>query len=370
MFSEHTLTTNASIERDILIYHDITSYAIKFTKASGMSLGAMVTPPYKFSDLLGDYGNQQKIAQPASFFFPDILKKQSVILGSGLGYGLVRNTESINYRHPIHWTVSGYNFSNPRYPRGNALTEGTGNSEERPTWQVALYDTLYLGSESSCLIRGSDFGRNFGDTQWMWALVPPRLRHICVTQSPSREGEHIINSWRLFSNGTYVMTMTAGFCGTGHTTTIGMGIKSYNTPYTSYFGPIVSGFNVYQTPEESLEPGADTVLDRVVMEGVTPKPVPTVTTTPDITNLPAAGTHITLETTSTLEEPIYLLNDTMCGHDPSLVWCRQSAECIPETTGTVTLTIATNTTGQSREAWIFVGHHYAQAAVVKIIQQG
>ena len=34
----------------------------------------------------------------------------------------------------------------------------------------------------------------------------------------------------------------------------------------------------------------------------------------------------------------------------------------------LTLTLAPNTTGQPRQVWAFVGHHYAQAAVVKINQ--
>ncbi|QWP48766.1 hypothetical protein J5W78_00330 [Akkermansia massiliensis] len=31
-----------------------------------------------------------------------------------------------------------------------------------------------------------------------------------------------------------------------------------------------------------------------------------------------------------------------------------------------TLTLAPNTTGQPRQVWVFVGHHYAQTAVVEI----
>ena len=65
---------------------------------------------------------------------------------------------------------------------------------------------------------------------------------------------------------------------------------------------------------------------------------------------------------------MYVINDTMCGHDPSAVWCSQSTEQIPAGGGEVTLTLAANTTGQLRQVWAFVGHHYAQSAVIKINQ--
>jgi hypothetical protein len=46
----------------------------------------------------------------------------------------------------------------------------------------------------------------------------------------------------------------------------------------------------------------------------------------------------------------------------------QSSEQTPAGGGQITLTLAPNTTGQPRQVWAFVGHHYAQASVVKINQ--
>ena len=84
--------------------------------------------------------------------------------------------------------------------------------------------------------------------------------------------------------------------------------------------------------------------------------------------VPASGGEVTLTASSTLSEAIYVLNDTMCGHDPAAVWCTQSSEEIGSGGGQVVLTLAANTTGQPRQVWAFVGHHYAEAAVVEINQ--
>lgn len=107
-------------------------------------------------------------------------------------------------------------------------------------------------------------------------------------------------------------------------------------------------------------------MERVVMRDATVKPVPEVTAS--ALEVGAEGGEVTLTVSSTLAEAVYAINDTMCGHDPAAVWCSQSAEQIPAGGGQITLTLAPNTTGQPRQVWVFVGHHYAQTAVVEINQ--
>ena len=108
------------------------------------------------------------------------------------------------------------------------------------------------------------------------------------------------------------------------------------------------------------------IMERVVMRDATVKPVPEVTAS--ALEVGAEGGEVTLTVSSTLAEAVYAINDTMCGHDPAAVWCSQSAEQIPAGGGQITLTLAPNTTGQPRQVWVFVGHHYAQTAVVEINQ--
>lgn len=108
------------------------------------------------------------------------------------------------------------------------------------------------------------------------------------------------------------------------------------------------------------------ILDKVVMPGVVPKPRPVVEA--GALEVSAAGGEVVLEISSALDESVYLLNDTMSGHDPSAVWCRQSTEQVSSSGGTVTLTLAANATGEDREVWVFAGHHYGPASVVKITQ--
>ncbi|MBS5509592.1 MAG: BACON domain-containing protein [Akkermansia sp.] len=108
------------------------------------------------------------------------------------------------------------------------------------------------------------------------------------------------------------------------------------------------------------------IMGCVVMDGATAKPVPEVTAS--ALEVSAEGGEVTLTASSALAEAIYVLNDTMCGHAPSAVWCSQSAEQIPAGGGQIMLTLAANTTGQPRQVWVFVGHHYAQTAVVEINQ--
>lgn len=73
------------------------------------------------------------------------------------------------------------------------------------------------------------------------------------------------------------------------------------------------------------------ILSQVVMSGVTPKPIPVVEAS--TLDVPAAGGDVILTVSSVLAEDIYILNDTMCGHDPAAVWCRQSTEQVREGVG-------------------------------------
>ncbi|MFR4416904.1 MAG: hypothetical protein ACLT8E_05710 [Akkermansia sp.] len=81
----------------------------------------------------------------------------------------------------------------------------------------------------------------------------------------------------------------------------------------------------------------------------------------------AEGDEVTLTVSSTLAEAVYAINDTMCG-----MTCRRMVRPIRGADTSRrrpnTLTLAPNTTGQPRQVWVLVGHHYAQTAVVEINQ--
>ena len=235
-----------------------------------------------------------------------------------------------------------------------------------PAWQVTTYPAGYLGSTASCLIRGTDYGRAVGDQLYMWALVP-KITYVAVAMAPRATSDHqnTMNRWELFIDGNYVMPMTSLFCGSGHTACITAKAKAHELSSTMQVGLRMGGMRIDSAPALGVN-DVRSIMGRVVMDGVTAKPVPAVTAS--ALDVPAAGGEVTLTVSSTLSEAVYILNDTMCGHDPAAVWCTQSSEQTPAGGGQITLTVAPNTTGQPRQVWAFAGHHYAQASVVKINQ--
>lgn len=359
----NVVTANAS-SKEAVYTNDLHDFLITMTPASGISLLGRSTGAWKFANYMGDHNNS---AYAAAVVWRIIgSDKASILLGStSQGYSSTTNPAAACYAHPIHWIDYNHAGADYRYP----LLHVTNNYTSRdmaPAWQVTTYPAGYLGSTTSCLIRGTDYGRDVGDQLYMWALVP-KITYVAVAMAPRVAGDHqnVMNRWELFIDGNYVMPMTSLFCGSGHTACVTAKAKAHEVSSTMQVGLRMGGMRIDAAPALGVN-DVRSIMGRVVMDGVTAKPMPAVTAS--ALDVPAEGGEVTLTVSSTLSEAVYILNDTMCGHDPAAVWCMQSSEQTPAGGGQITLTLAPNTTGQPRQVWAFVGHHYAQAAVVKINQ--
>lgn len=360
-------TPNASVKPGFL-GNDICDHLVTMTAAAGVSLIGRSTSPWQFADFLGNYRNADyAVAAVWRIVNSD---KASVLLGStSSGYITTTATAAACYAHPIHWCDYNLTGADYRYPLINNVN-GVTNREMSPAWQATIYGKDYLGSATSCLIRGTDYGRDVGDQQYIWALVPPAtwdVRHIAVAMTLRQSGDHanVLNRWALFIDGHYVMPMTSLFCGSGHTASISVKVKAHEVGNTLQVGLRMGGARIDADPAVGIN-NVWPIMERVVMRDATVKPVPTVEAS--TLEVAAAGGEVTLTVSSALTEDVYVINDTMCGHDSAAVWCTQSSEQIPSGGGQITLTLAANTTGQPRQVWTFAGHHYAQAAVIKINQ--
>ena len=358
-------SANASVKEGI-IENELYDHVIRMTPASGISLLGVGTKPWKFAHSLGTY-KDSSFAAAAAWCITGA-DKASIMLGSTThGYGCTTNPSSPCYAHPIHWcnydhAGTGQDY---RFPLLNSVNNYNGY-DMTPAWQATLYGKSYLGSSASCLIRGTDYGRGNGKARYVWALVPDAT-YLAVAMAPRHAADHpyVENRWELFVDGQYVMPMTARFCGGGHTAVLSATVKAHEVASAQETGLRMAGMRV-NTGSLPGSTAARDILGKVVMDGVAVKPVPEVTAS--ALEVGAEGGEVTLRVSSTLAEDIYVINDTMCGHDPSAVWCSQSAEQIPAGDGQVVLTLAANTTGQPRQVWAFVAHHYGQAAVVEINQ--
>ena len=364
--SYHVGTANASIKEGIF-ENDLHDFLITMTPASGISLIGESTGAWKFT-YLGDYHNSNYASAVVWRVIGS--DRASILLGStSQGYASTTTPAAACYAHPIHWIDFNHAEADYRYPLLNA-TNNYINRDMSPAWQVTLYGTRYLGSTKSMLIRGTDYGRDLGDQQYVWALVPPSVyntTYVSVAMAPRAETDHenTMNRWELFVDRKYVMPMTSLFCGSGHTACVTAKAKAHEVSSTFQVGLRMGGMRIDATPTLGVN-NVRSIMGRVVMDGATPKPVPEVAAS--ALEVSAEGGEVTLTVSSTLAEDLYVINDTMCGHDHAAVWCTQSTEQIPSGGGQVTLTLAANTTGAAREVWAFVAHHYGQAAVVKIIQ--
>ena len=358
-------SANASVKEGI-IENELYDHVIRMTPASGISLLGVGTKPWKFAHSLGTY-KDSSFAAAAAWCITGA-DKASIMLGSTThGYGCTTNPSSPCYAHPIHWcnydhAGTGQDY---RFPLLNSVNNYNGY-DMTPAWQATLYGKSYLGSSASCLIRGTDYGRGNGEARYVWALVP-NATYLAVAMAPRHAADHpyVENRWELFVDGQYVMPMTARFCGGGHTAVLSATVKAHEVASAQETGLRMAGMRV-NTGSLPGSTAARDILGKVVMDGVAIKPVPEVTAS--ALEVGAEGGEVTLTVSSTLAEAVYAINDTMCGHDPAAVWCSQSAEQIPAGGGQITLTLAPNTTGQPRQVWVFVGHHYAQTAVVEINQ--
>ena len=356
-------TANVSIKEGVY-GNDWQDMLVTMTKAAGVSLIGCSTGAWKFANYMGNSRNRDYAA--ASVWRIIGSDKVSILLGStAQGYSSATNPAADCYAHPIHWVDYAWDNANYRYPLINSVNGAT-SRDMTPAWQVTIYPKGYLGSSTSCLLRGTDYGRDVGDQQYMWALAPS-VTYLSVAITPRQSADHanVENRWEMFVDGHYVMPMTSLFCGSGNTACITAKAKAHEVSSTYQVGLRMGGMRIDAAPALGVT-DVWPIMERVVMRDATVKPVPDVTAS--ALEVPAAGGEVTLTVSSTLAEAIYVINDTMCGHDPAAVWCSQSAEQIPAGGGQVVLTLTPNTTGQPRQAWAFVGHHYAQTAVVEINQ--
>ena len=356
-------TANVSIKEGVY-GNDWQDMLVTMTKAAGISLIGCSTGAWKFANYMGNSRNRDYAA--ASVWRIIGSDKVSILLGStAQGYSSATNPAADCYAHPIHWVDYAWDNANYRYPLINSVNGAT-SRDMTPAWQVTIYPKGYLGSSTSCLLRGTDYGRDVGDQQYMWALAPS-VTYLSVATTPRQSADHanVENRWEMFVDGHYVMPMTSLFCGSGNTACFTAKAKAHEVSSTMQVGLRMGGMRIDAAPALGVN-DVWLIMERVVMRDATVKPVPEVTAS--ALEVGAEGGEVTLTVSSTLAEAVYAINDTMCGHDPAAVWCSQSAEQIPAGGGQITLTLAPNTTGQPRQVWVFVGHHYAQTAVVEINQ--
>lgn len=355
-------TANASLKKGVF-NNDLCDMVLTMTAAGGVSVIGKSTGSWKFANYMGNNRNNEYAAACAWRILGS--DKVSVLLGStAQGYATTVDPLASCYSHPVHWVDYAWDNANYRYPQNNTVN-GARGGDNVPEYQITTYPMGYLGSNKSALIRGTFYGPLKVDSHYVWALAPAFTYVSAAMTPPNPDDQEIYNRWALFVDKQYVMDMASSFWGAGNTACLTTKFKAHEVSGTYQAGLRMGGMRIDNAPSLGIT-NSWVLMKDTVMEGVTPKPVPEVTASAQ--EVPASGGEVTLTASSTLSEAIYVLNDTMCGHDPAAVWCTQSSEEIGSGGGQVVLTLAANTTGQPRQVWAFVGHHYAEAAVVEINQ--
>jgi len=355
-------TANASLKKGVF-NNDLCDMVLTMTAAGGVSVIGKSTGSWKFANYMGNNRNNEYAAACVWRILGS--DKVSVLLGStAQGYATTTDPLASCYSHPVHWVDYAWDNANYRYPQNNTVN-GARGGDNVPAYQITTYPMGYLGSNKSALIRGTFYGPLKVDSHYVWALAPAFTYVSAAMTPPNPDDQEIYNRWALFVDKQYVMDMASSFWGAGNTACLTTKFKAHEVSGTYQAGLRMGGIRIDNAPSLGIT-NSWVLMKDTVMEGVTPKPVPEVTASAH--EVPASGGDVTLTASSVLSEAIYVLNDTMCGHDPAAVWCSQSAEQIPAGGGQITLTLAPNTTGQPRQVWVFVGHHYAQTAVVEINQ--
>ena len=355
-------TANASLKKGVF-NNDLCDMVLTMTAAGGVSVIGKSTGSWKFANYMGNNRNNEYAAACAWRILGS--DKVSVLLGStAQGYATTVDPLASCYSHPVHWVDYAWDNANYRYPQNNTVN-GARGGDNVPAYQITTYPMGYLGSNKSALIRGTFYGPLKVDSHYVWALAPAFTYVSAAMTPPNPDDQEIYNRWALFVDKQYVMDMASSFWGAGNTACLTTKFKAHEVSGTYQAGLRMGGMRIDNAPSLGIT-NSWVLMKDTVMEGVTPKPVPEVTASAQ--EVPASGGEVTLTASSTLSEAIYVLNDTMCGHDPAAVWCTQSSEEIGSGGGQVVLTRAANTTGQPRQVWAFVGHHYAEAAVVEINQ--
>lgn len=355
-------TANASLKKGVF-NNDLCDMVLTMTAAGGVSVIGKSTGSWKFANYMGNNRNNEYAAACVWRILGS--DKVSVLLGStAQGYATTTDPLASCYSHPVHWVDYAWDNANYRYPQNNTVN-GARRGDNVPAYQITTYPMGYLGSNKSALIRGTFYGPLKVDSHYVWALAPAFTYVSAAMTPPNPDDQEIYNRWALFVDKQYVMDMASSFWGAGNTACLTTKFKAHEVSGTYQAGLRMGGMRIDNAPSLGIT-NSWVLMKDTVMEGVTPKPVPEVTASAQ--EVPASGGEVTLTASSTLSEAIYVLNDTMCGHDPAAVWCTQSSEEIGSGGGQVVLTLAANTTGQPRQVWAFVGHHYAEAAVVEINQ--
>lgn len=355
-------TANASLKKGVF-NNDLCDMVLTMTAAGGVSVIGKSTGSWKFANYMGNNRNNEYAAACVWRILGS--DKVSVLLGStAQGYATTVDPLASCYSHPVHWVDYAWDNANYRYPQNNTVN-GARGGDNVPAYQITTYPMGYLGSNKSALIRGTFYGPLKVDSHYVWALAPAFTYVSAAMTPPNPDDQEIYNRWALFVDKQYVMDMASSFWGAGNTACLTTKFKAHEVSGTYQAGLRMGGMRIDNAPSLGIT-NSWVLMKDTVMEGVTPKPVPEVTASAQ--EVPASGGEVTLTASSTLSEAIYVLNDTMCGHDPAAVWCTQSSEEIGSGGGQVVLTLAANTTGQPRQVWAFVGHHYAEAAVVEINQ--
>lgn len=355
-------TANASLKKGVF-NNDLCDMVLTMTAAGGVSVIGKSTGSWKFANYMGNNRNNEYAAACVWRILGS--DKVSVLLGStAQGYATTTDPLASCYSHPVHWVDYAWDNANYRYPQNNTVN-GARGGDNVPAYQITTYPMGYLGSNKSALIRGTFYGPLKVDSHYVWALAPAFTYVSAAMTPPNPDDQEIYNRWALFVDKQYVMDMASSFWGAGNTACLTTKFKAHEVSGTYQAGLRMGGIRIDNAPSLGIT-NSWVLMKDTVMEGVTPKPVPEVTASAQ--EVPASGGEVTLTASSTLSEAIYVLNDTMCGHDPAAVWCTQSSEEIGSGGGQVVLTLAANTTGQPRQVWAFVGHHYAEAAVVEINQ--
>lgn len=355
-------TANASLKKGVF-NNDLCDMVLTMTAAGGVSVIGKSTGSWKFANYMGNNRNNEYAAACVWRILGS--DKVSVLLGStAQGYATTTDPLASCYSHPVHWVDYAWDNANYRYPQNNTVN-GARGGDNVPAYQITTCPMGYLGSNKSALIRGTFYGPLKVDSHYVWALAPAFTYVSAAMTPPNPDDQEIYNRWALFVDKQYVMDMASSFWGAGNTACLTTKFKAHEVSGTYQAGLRMGGMRIDNAPSLGIT-NSWVLMKDTVMEGVTPKPVPEVTASAQ--EVPASGGEVTLTASSTLSEAIYVLNDTMCGHDPAAVWCTQSSEEIGSGGGQVVLTLAANTTGQPRQVWAFVGHHYAEAAVVEINQ--
>ena len=340
--------------------------------------------PHTVSQYLGlpDYGHERCCLH--QWVLSSNLRDASVAFG-GENYLHFEDVDAESRKgHPIHWTHQD-KVVNTRYPRLHEI-----NTQTETAWHynaynyhLTFYGDQYLGSEKSMLIRATDFYCEDGKVgsyrkyaKFKWALMPvsesARFAVAPINRESASETHYITRNVLMLQSGTKayrVLDMYGAGNGSNGIRAYRLVMKRHKGLSSGQYGVGLSfaGLEVYGQPGEA---SASKTLGRVVNE-LSEDYLPMPSVTADVSEIPAEGGQVVLTVAPTGHNAnIYCLNDTMDGSGTFEVWCTQDTEELPSSGGQITLTVGANSTGEDRLLWLFVGHHWAEATKLELVQKG